>query len=49
MKRITGLEYAVSADTKFTYKYKTYGSMYQRLNVDRNTISYLNAVGQKLL
>lgn len=46
MKRITGLEYVVPSDTKFAYKKKRhYGSLYQKLDVERGLVYYQNMVG----
>lgn len=45
MSRITGLDYNVSSDTKFLYRSKTYGSLYQKLDFKRSVIEYTNMVG----
>ena len=46
MKRITGLEYVVAPDTKFAYKEKqNYGSIYQKLDMEKNLVYYQNMVG----
>ena len=49
MKRLTGLGYVVSSDTKFVYKGKSYSSLYQKIDEKTSSVTYSNMVGQKLI